>query len=297
MRYSRQLALPEIGPQGQARLQSSKVTVVGAGGLGTPASLYLAAAGVGHITIIDPDTVAMSNLSRQVLYDQEQVGASKALLLADRLRRFNPEIEVEGLVLRLTSAEKAAQFLNRDGCDVVVDATDNNQTRLLINRVTVQAGLPLIYGAVHSFYGQIMTIVPGRGPCLGCLLPSTEFAPESEPYGASAVCQLDGAPASVQEEGGGVGCGGRHEGGGIYGGARDHRCKADYERSVGTPVLGVIAGVVGCLEAAEALKLLLGIGTSLVGRLLVINALDMHCDEIAVKRDPACPVCSRWNQI
>ncbi len=248
MRYSRQLALPEIGPQGQARLQQSKVTVVGAGGLGTPASLYLAAAGVGQITIIDPDTIAMSNLNRQVLYDPEQLGASKASLLTERLRSFNPEIEVEGIPLRLTT-ENAAQFLNRAGCDVVVDATDNNETRLLLNRVAVSAGLPLIYGAVHSFYGQIMTIVPGAGPCLGCLLPN------------------DATPTSLKEEGGGVGGG-------------------------GTPVFGVIAGIVGCLEAAEALKILLGAGTSLVGRLLVINALDMHCDEIAVKRDPACPVCS-----
>lgn len=283
MRYSRQLAIPEIGPHGQARLQHGRVTIIGAGGLGTPASLYLAAAGVGQITIIDSDTVSLSNLNRQVLYDPEQLGASKALLLADRLKHFNPEIEVHGLPLRLT-AENVAQYLNREGCDVVVDATDNNQTRLLINKMAVQAELPLIYGAVHFFYGQIMTIVPGRGPCLGCLLPNPEVAPDDEPHGA--VCQPDDSPASLKEEGGGVGGCGRHEGGG------DRGSGADYERG-GTPLLGAIAGVVGTLEATEALKILLGTGTSLIGRLLVINALDMRCDELPVKQDPACPVCSR----
>ena len=274
MRYSRQLPIPEIGPEGQARLQQSRVTIVGAGGLGTPASLYLAAAGVGRITIIDSDTVSMSNLNRQVLYDPQQLGSSKALLLAERLQRFNPEIEVRGLVLRLT-AENAGQYLSRDECDVVIDATDNNQTRLLINSAAVQAGVPLIYGAVHSFYGQIMTILPGKGPCLRCLLPNpdAEAASEGKQQGAEVRQKADGQHGADEPE-------------------RETERQHEEGRGV-TPVIGITPGIIGSLEATEAIKILLGAGTSLIGRLLTFNALDMRWDELAVKQDPACPVCIR----
>lgn len=286
MRYSRQLPIPEIGPEGQARLQQSRVTIVGAGGLGTPASLYLAAAGVGRITIIDSDTVSMSNLNRQVLYDPQQLGSSKALLLAERLQRFNPEIEVRGLVLRLT-AENAGQYLSRDECDVVIDATDNNQTRLLINSAAVQAGVPLIYGAVHSFYGQIMTILPGKGPCLRCLLPNpdAEAASEGKQQGAEVRQKAEEQHGADKP----------HDTDGQHGADElERETERQHEEGRGvTPVIGITPGIIGSLEATEAIKILLGAGTSLIGRLLTFNALDMRWDELAVKQDPACPVCSR----
>ena len=238
-RYSRHLLLPEVTAAGQARLKAGRVVVVGAGGLGSPAALYLAAAGVGRIGIADFDAVDVSNLQRQVLYDSRDVGRPKAETARARLVALNPHVEVVVHGERLTK-DNARSVLA--GYDVVLDGTDNFATRYLTNDACYLLDVPNVYGSIYRFEGQVSVFRRGHGPCYRCLYPSPP-----EP----------GLVPSCAEGG----------------------------------VLGVLPGVVGSLQATEALKLLLGIGRSLAGRLVLYDALALSFREIALSRDPACPLC------
>jgi molybdopterin/thiamine biosynthesis adenylyltransferase/rhodanese-related sulfurtransferase len=238
-RYSRHLLIPEVGLAGQERLARGRVLVVGAGGLGSPVLAYLAAAGVGRIIVIDDDTVDVTNLQRQILYDTADVGASKAERAAGRLRALNPQIAVDALPIRF-DASNARELVRL--VDVVVDGSDTFATRYLVNDACVLEGKPDVHGSIFRFDGQVSVFgVPGA-PCYRCLYP------EPPPEHLVPSCS---------------------EGG----------------------VLGVLAGMVGSFQANEAIKLLLGIGTPLVGRLLLIDALEARVREFALQRDPACPLC------
>lgn len=238
-RYSRHLLLPEVSAEGQARLKAASVLVVGVGGLGSPAALYLAAAGVGRIGLVDFDTVDLSNLQRQVLYGTRDIGRPKVESAKERLTAVNPLVDVVLFPDRLTR-DNAPGILGR--FDVVLDGTDNFATRYLTNDACYLLGKPNVYGSVSRFEGQVSVFWRGKGPCYRCLFPSP---PEPDLVPSCA------------------------EGG----------------------VLGVLPGVVGALQATEALKLLLGIGRSLAGRLLLYDALALAFREIALPRDPACPLC------
>ena len=238
-RYSRHLLLPEVSLEGQARLKAGSVLVVGAGGLGSPAALYLAAAGVGKIGLADFDAVDVSNLQRQVLYETGDVGRPKVESARERLTALNPHVDVALFPERLTR-ENATGILEK--FDVVLDGTDNFATRYLTNDACFLLGKPNVYGSIYRFEGQVSVFQPGKGPCYRCLFPSPP-----DP----------GLVPSCAEGG----------------------------------VLGVLPGVVGALQATEALKLLLGIGRSLAGRLLLYDALALAFREIALARDPGCPLC------
>ncbi|MCM2255813.1 MAG: molybdopterin-synthase adenylyltransferase MoeB [Vicinamibacteria bacterium] len=237
-RYARHLVLPEVGPEGQQRLRAGRVLVVGAGGLGSPAALYLAAAGVGRIGIADGDQVELSNLQRQILHTDADVGRSKTASARAALQARNPLVEVEelGRLDAATVADAVERF------DVVVDGSDNFTARYLLNDACVRAGRPYVFGAVHRFQGQVAVFGLAGGPCYRCLHP------EPPPPGLVASCAEAG-------------------------------------------VLGVLPGVIGSLQAAEALKLLLGLGEPLSGRMLIFDALAAGFDEIALARDPRCPAC------
>jgi molybdopterin/thiamine biosynthesis adenylyltransferase/rhodanese-related sulfurtransferase len=239
-RYSRHLLIPEIDEPGQMRLLESHVLLVGAGGLGSPAALYLAAAGVGTLGIVDADVVDASNLQRQVLHSTETLGVSKVRSASESIRALNPDVDVVGYEERLTS-ENIDRILD-DGWEVIVDGADNFPTRYLVNDAAVWRGLPVVHGSIYRFEGQVTVFKPGDGPCYRCLFsqpPPPELAPSCA------------------------------EGG----------------------VLGVLPGVIGSLQANEALKLVLGIGEPLVGRLLLYDALEPSFTEVQIRRDPACPVC------
>ncbi len=238
-RYSRHLLLPEVGLAGQLRLRGASVLIVGAGGLGSPCALYLAAAGVGRIGLVDFDRVELSNLQRQVLYGTGDVGRSKLQAARERLGATNPHVAIELHEERL-GAENARAILS--GYDVVIDGTDNFPTRYLVNDACVLLDKPNVYGSIFRFEGQVSVFLKGAGPCYRCLYP--------EPP----------APGLVPN------CA---EGG----------------------VLGILPGVVGALQATEAIKLLLGKGDSLVGRLLLFDALEMRFQELRLKRDPSCALC------
>ncbi len=239
LRYARHLILPEVGPAGQARLKASRVLCVGAGGLGSPVGLYLAAAGVGTIGIVDFDTVDASNLQRQVIHGTSDIGRPKLDSAAERIREINPNVRVVPHSVRLTSAN--ALDILRD-YDVVIDGTDNFPTRYLLNDACVLLGKPYVYGSIFRFEGQNAVFATEGGPCYRCL-----FA-EPPPPGMVPSCA---------------------EGG----------------------VLGVLPGIVGTIQAMEAIKLLLGIGETLAGRLLIFDALRMKFRELRISRDPACPAC------
>jgi sulfur-carrier protein adenylyltransferase/sulfurtransferase len=238
-RYARHLLLPEVGLGGQQKLRAGSALVVGAGGLGSPAALYLAAAGVGRIGLVDFDAVDASNLQRQILYDTRDVGRPKLEAAGERLIALNPHVDVALFPERLTSANA---FRILEGFDVVLDGTDNFATRYLTNDACFLLGKPNVYGSIYRFEGQVSVFHRGKGPCYRCLYPSPP------PPGLVPSCA---------------------EGG----------------------VLGVLPGVVGALQATEALKLLLGIGRPLAGRLILYDALDSGFREIEVPRDPDCPLC------
>ncbi len=242
-RYDRHLRLASVGAAGQQRLMASRVVVVGAGGLGSPVAFYLAAAGVGTLVLVDDDRVDRSNLQRQILHTEAAVGAPKVDSARERLLALNPRIRIETVDGRL--APENVESLLRDA-DVVVDGSDNFATRYLVDAACRELGVPLVYGAVERFTGQVSVFDAGRqrgrAPCYRCLFP--------EPPGA------DAAPNCA-------------EGG----------------------VLGVLPGLIGMLQATEALKLLLGIGDPLVGRLLMVDALGMRFRELALEADPGCPGC------
>jgi sulfur-carrier protein adenylyltransferase/sulfurtransferase len=239
LRYARHLILPEVGPSGQARLKASRVLCIGAGGLGSPLGLYLSAAGVGTIGMVDFDVVDLTNLQRQIIHGTSDVGRSKLESAAASIREVNPHIEVIQHPVRLTSENALEIFTDYD---VVVDGTDNFPTRYLANDACVLLGKPYVYGSVFRFEGQNAVFATEGGPCYRCL-----FA-EPPPPGMVPSCA---------------------EGG----------------------VIGVVPGIVGTIQAMETIKLLLGLGETLAGRLLIIDALKMKFRELRLSRDPACPVC------
>jgi molybdopterin/thiamine biosynthesis adenylyltransferase/rhodanese-related sulfurtransferase len=238
-RYSRHLLIPEVGLAGQEKLAAARVLVVGAGGLGSPVLAYLAAAGIGRIGIVDDDSVDVTNLQRQILYDTASVGKPKAATAAERLHALNPQIALDVLPVRL-NASNAREIVRL--YDVIVDGTDTFGARYLINDACVLEGKPDVYGSIFRFDGQVSVFGVKGGPCYRCLYPEPP-PPELVPNCA--------------------------EGG----------------------VLGVLAGIVGTWQASEALKLVLGIGTPLTGRLMLIDALDARVREVRIARDPACPLC------
>jgi molybdopterin/thiamine biosynthesis adenylyltransferase/rhodanese-related sulfurtransferase len=239
LRYSRHLILPHVELDGQRRLKAARVLVVGAGGLGSPVALYLAAAGVGTIGLVDFDVVDVTNLQRQLLHGTSDVGRTKLHSARDRLHEVNPHVQVELHETRLTSAN-ALEILG--GYDVVVDGTDNFATRYLVNDACVLLGKPNVYGSIFRFEGQASVFSRPDGPCYRCLFP------EPPPPDAVPSCA---------------------EGG----------------------VLGVLPGMIGTIQAAEAIKLVLGVGRSLAGRLLLLDALTMEHRSVRLRKDPACPAC------
>ena len=239
-RYSRHLILPEVGLAGQKKIKSTKVLCIGAGGLGSPIAMYLAAAGIGQIGIVDFDTVDFSNLQRQIIHGTEDVGRPKAESAKETIGSINPNVEVVIHNTRI-SAENAFDLIAP--YDIVVDGTDNFPTRYLTNDACVLLKKPNVYGSIFRFEGQASVFAPHLGgPCYRCLYP------EPPPPGMVPSCA---------------------EGG----------------------VLGVLPGIIGCIQTNEILKLALGKGTSLVGRLLLFNALDMKFRELKLRRDPSCPLC------
>jgi molybdopterin/thiamine biosynthesis adenylyltransferase/rhodanese-related sulfurtransferase len=243
-RYSRHLRLQDVGLEGQRKLEAARMLVVGAGGLGSPAAFYLAAAGVGTLRIADDDVVDRSNLQRQILHTDARIGVAKVESATAALSALNPRTKIEALQVRITSANVERML---DGVDVVVDGADNFPVRYLLNDACVKLGKPLVYGAVQRFEGQASVFDAGRhrggAPCYRCLFP------EPPPADAAPNCAEAG-------------------------------------------VLGVLPGVIGLLQATEAIKSILGIGTPLTGRLLQFDALAMRFRETRLTPDPQCPVCA-----
>jgi molybdopterin/thiamine biosynthesis adenylyltransferase/rhodanese-related sulfurtransferase len=239
LRYSRHLIMPEVGMEGQLKIKAARVLCIGTGGLGAPLGLYLAAAGAGHIGLVDFDVVDSTNLQRQVLFGSHDVGTHKVEAAANRLRDLNPDIEITTYETQLTSANALELFKDYD---IIVDGTDNFPTRYLVNDASVMTGKLNVYGSIFRFEGQITVFGAPDGPCYRCLYP------EPPPPGLVPSCA---------------------EGG----------------------VLGVLPGIVGTIQAAEALKLIIGKGEPLVGRLLLFDALAMKFRELKLRKNPDCPVC------
>jgi molybdopterin/thiamine biosynthesis adenylyltransferase/rhodanese-related sulfurtransferase len=239
-RYQRHLLLPEVGESGQLKLLDSKVLLLGAGGLGSPAALYLAAAGVGTLGVIDMDVVDASNLQRQILHNMDRIGERKVDSAKKTLTSLNPDVNVVTYDSRL-GADNVLDII--DGYDVIVDGTDNFPTRYLVNDASLIKEIPVVYGAIFRFEGQVSVFQPYQGPCYRCLLP------EPPPAELAPSCAEAG-------------------------------------------VLGVLPGIIGSLQAMEAIKLLLGLGDSLSGRLLTYDALEASFRSFKVRRDPECPACS-----
>ncbi|EKE01003.1 MAG: UBA/ThiF-type NAD/FAD binding protein [uncultured bacterium] len=236
-RYRRQIILKEIGVEGQLRLAKSKVIIIGAGGLGSPITLYLAAAGVGKLGIVDHDTVNLSNLQRQILYSSKNIGQHKAVLAKKRLRGLNPEIGV------LTNTEQVSAKNVKEiisGYDLVINAVDNIETRYIVNEACIFLKLPLIEGAIYHFEGYVMTIIPGLSACYRCLFPDNHEAKKEE---------------------------------------------------IG--VIGAVPGVIGTLQAMEAIKYLLNFGRLLKNSMIYYNGLEAKFREIKTQRNPNCIVCSK----
>jgi sulfur-carrier protein adenylyltransferase/sulfurtransferase len=240
-RYSRHTLIPEVGEQGQLKLLDSKVLLIGAGGLGSPAALYLAAAGVGTLGIIDADVVDRSNLQRQILHTEDRIGMAKVDSAEQAMKALNPDVKIVKYTERLTS-ENVLEVIT--GYDVIVDGTDNFPTRYLLNDASLVANIPVVHGSIYQFEGSVTVYAPRVGPCYRCQYPVPP-PPEMAPSCA--------------------------EGG----------------------VLGVLPGVIGTLQATEAVKLLLGVGDPLIGRQLRYDALAMEFVELKMHRDPHCPVCSK----
>lgn len=238
MRFQRQMLLPEVGIEGQKRLKAAKVLLVGAGGLGSAAAYYLAAAGIGTLGIVDGDRVEMTNLNRQILHDPLQIGKLKVSSARATLATFNHSLNIATYPTRIEALQELTQIMSE--YDLAIDCTDNFATRFLINDACLQAQKPWIYGAISGFEGQAMTIVPGRGPCYRCLYVSP--------------------PSSSQTL---------------------------------TPVIGVSPGIIGIIQAAEALKYILRKGRLLTGRLLYMDLLEMTWSEFTVQRNMNCQSCGK----
>jgi molybdopterin/thiamine biosynthesis adenylyltransferase len=240
-RYSRHLLLPEVGLEGQQKLLDAKVLLLGAGGLGSPAALYLAAAGVGTLGIVDNDTVDLSNLQRQVIHSSERIGMHKVDSAEQTIKALNPDVNVVKHAVRL-DASNIMEIL--PGYDIVVDGLDNFPTRYLLNDATVRLQMPVVSAAILGFEGQLSVFKPYDGPCYRCLFPVPPPAELAPSCGANGV-------------------------------------------------LGVLPGTMGLLQATEVVKLILGEGEPLIGRLLMYDALAARMTEVKVRRDPECPICSR----
>jgi len=238
-RYRRQTVIPGFGSAGQARLKAGAALVVGVGGLGSPIALYLAAAGVGRIGLVDDDTVDAANLQRQILYATAEVGRAKLEVARERLVALNPDVRVEPHGVRFDE-DNAARIASE--YDVIVDGTDNLSTRYLLNEIAVSRGIPYVYGAVIRFAGQASAFDATRGPCYRCLFPTPP--------------PRDAVPSPAE-----------------------------------MGVLGPVPGVIGCVEATEAIKLIIGIGDPLIGRLLLYDALTLRFDEVRIEKQPGCPTC------
>ncbi len=245
LRYSRHLLIPDVGLEGQRRLKAASALIIGTGGLGSPAALYLAAAGVGRIGLVDFDMVDASNLQRQIVHGTSTLGARKVASARQRLLDLNPHIQVDGYDEPFTSGNA---FRIAEGFDVIIDASDNFPTRYLSNDLCVLTGRPNVFGAIFRFDGQASVFDARRGPCYRCLFP------EPPPPGLVPTCA---------------------EGG----------------------VFGVLPGVIGAIQATETIKLLLGIGDTLIGRLLLYNALDMTFDMVKLKKNPRCKACGTSPEI
>jgi adenylyltransferase/sulfurtransferase len=233
IRYQRQLKIDEWGPEAQARLKASRIVVAGAGGLGSPVSLYLAAAGVGRLVLWDYDEVALSNLNRQILYTSDDIGREKSAIGASHISRLNPEIQVQGVSTEITEETLTRHASN---ADVIVDCLDSMSTRFLLNLFAVSHSIPLVHGGIHGTNGQVTVVPAGGKPCLEC----------------------------------------------VFAGMEDRK---------GVPVLGAAVGIIGSMEALEALKLVTGYGRTLAGRLLICEGYAGMYQEIALDADPNCPVC------
>ncbi len=238
-RYSRHLLLPEVGEEGQLRLLDARVLLLGAGGLGSPAALYLAAAGVGTLGVIDMDVVDESNLQRQILHNVERIGQRKVDSARQTLTALNPDVDVVTYDTRL-GADNVLDIL--EGYDVIVDGTDNFPTRYLVNDAALLLRIPVVHGSIFRFDGQVTIFSPYVGPCYRCMIP------EPPPAELAPSCAEAG-------------------------------------------VLGVLPGIVGSLQAVETIKILLGLGEPLIGRLLTYDALDQSFRSYKVRRDPSCPAC------
>jgi sulfur-carrier protein adenylyltransferase/sulfurtransferase len=238
-RYSRHFMLPEVGEEGQGKLLDAKVLMIGAGGLGSPTALYLAAAGVGTIGIVDHDTVDLSNLQRQILHTNERVGMPKVESARLTIAGLNPDVKVIGYQERLSSENVMRLFKDYD---IIVDGCDNFPTRYLVNDACVMLNKPNVHGSIFQFEGQATVFAPGRGPCYRCLFP------EPPPPGAAPSCAEAG-------------------------------------------VLGVLPGLVGCVQALETIKLILGAGTPLIGRMVYFDTLSMELRVHRMRKDPDCPIC------
>lgn len=234
LRYSRQMVLPSFGEEGQLRLKTAHVVVAGAGGLGSLSSMLLVAAGVGRLTIVDSDRVELSNLNRQILHWEEDIGVEKTVSAAQKLRKINSTVEVVPKAVKITRGNAASLI---EGADLVVDAMDNMATRFVLNEACVKMGILFIHGGVHGLLGQVTTIIPHKGPCLRCIFPR------------------------------------------------------EIEEQKPPPVLGPTPAMVASIQAMEAIKVLVGIGRPLVGRILLINGEGMEITTIKVGRDPQCPIC------
>ena len=239
-RYSRHITLKDVGLSGQIKLLESKILIVGAGGLGSPAALYLAAAGVGTLGIADADEVDLSNLQRQVIHSVKDIGRNKTDSAADRIRALNPDVRVNALQLRVTPENVDALIKDYD---FILDCTDNFASKYLLNDACVQAGKPFCHAGILRYSGQLMTYVPGQGPCLRCVFG------DPPPEGSSPTCRETG-------------------------------------------ILGAVPGVIGCLQAMEAIKYVAGTGELLTGSLLMYDALHQEFQKLPVRRDRKCPVCS-----
>jgi len=245
IRYSRHLLIPEVGLKGQEKLKSSSVLIIGTGGLGSPVSLYLAAAGVGKIGLVDYDRVETSNLQRQVIHGSKSIGKSKVFSAQKRMMELNPDIQVDAYEERFSS-ENALRIAKN--YNILIDGSDNFPTRYLTNDLCVLLGIPNVYGSVYRFDGQVSVFYAKEGPCYRCLFPEPP-PPEMVPSCA------DGG------------------------------------------ILGILPGTIGTIQATEAIKLLLGIGSNLIGRLLLYDALEMTFDTVKLKKNPNCRVCSQEPKI
>jgi len=238
-RYSRQIVLPEIGKEGQRKLLDGKILVVGAGGLGSPALLYLASAGVGTIGIVDSEKVSLSNLQRQFIHTTKDIGRAKTDSAKAKLKLLNPSVNVFTYTKRLSP--RNVDSIVRD-FDAVIDGSDNFPTRYVINESCVKLGKPLFHGGVFRFGGQVMSILPGKGPCLRCVFPRTPSA------SLVPSCELGG-------------------------------------------LLNIVPGVIGSIQAGEAIKFLLGIGELLLGKILIFDARDMSFKTLRARKRKDCPAC------